>query len=257
MLISRKNVIRGLYPDEVDEELAYKIGIFLGKKFKKIVVGSDMRSSSPELKRFLLKGLLESKITIIDVGVLPTPLIHFCLSKYKIEAGVAVTGSSSPKDYHGFKFLGKASVDLKDVKKIKGTGNDLGDILPQNVEDDYTKVVLSKIKAKKNARVVLDAGNGVAGMIAVKLFQKAEFDVLPLHCEPDLSFPNRSPDLSDLLQLKKKIAEKSAHVGIAYDGDGCKFAILDKNGKAVSVKNETGDAIYDSLKAAEIFSQRI
>jgi phosphomannomutase/phosphoglucomutase len=248
--------IEGKYPDEINEDLAYKIGIFLGKSVKKIVVGCDIRQSSPELKRFLIKGLLENKTNVIDIGIISLPLLKFSISKYKFDAGVMVTGCSSPNDYNGFKIFGNFKIDMKVLKKIKGSYIEIGDIDTINVEDEYTKFILSNVKIKRPLKVVIDAGNGVAGLITVRLFQKAGCEVIPLYCDPDWRFPHHLPDISSLDMLRKKIFENKADIGIIYDGDACKCAILDKNGEKQKIKNKTDDAIYDSLKMAEYFSKR-
>jgi phosphomannomutase/phosphoglucomutase len=237
--------IRGIYPNEINEEFAKKIGkafgTFIGKN-KKIVIGSDCRLSSPSLKQNLIEGLTSTGITVIDIGIVPTPLVIFTVAYYGFDGGVQVTASHNPKEYNGFLFYGKKGIPigqnngLLKIKEIfeKGkfiTGN--GSVTKKNIFTDYKKFVLEKVDIKSSKlKVVVDAGNGVAGIVVPKILKEVGVEVFELFCELDGNFPNREPEPTpeNLGTLRKKVLEINADLGLAYDGDCDRLVAIDEKG---------------------------
>jgi len=248
--IFRAYDIRGIYPTELNEDVAFKIGQAFGTfTHGRIVIGCDTRLSSPALKENLIKGIISTGSDVIDIGMSSTPMTIFATRYLKCDGGVNVTASHNPKEYNGFKLYDKDAVPIsyesgiEDIKKIfeSGefkTGN--GTIIVQNIKEDYIKFLFSNLKVQKplDMSVVVDAGNGVAGLFLSEAFERLGVKVHALYCEPDGNFPNHAPDPSkpeNIEDLQKKVKEINADIGFAYDGDGDRLVVVDKNGKVIHV----------------------
>ncbi len=272
--------VRGVYPTELNEGMAFKIGRSFGKLNPgKIVVGCDVRLSSPSLKRELIKGLLAAGCDVIDVGMVTTPMVLFATVFYRFDGGVSVTASHNPKEYNGFRFNDNRGIPLSyesgisrieklcdKVSAAKGGGT----VYTKNIADDYVKFLASKVKPKTSAgfKVVVDAGNGPAGPVFPKIMRLAGMRVVELFCEPDGNFPNHHPDPSkkeNLVDLQKKVLEEKADVGLATDGDGDRLGVVDEKGNVVEPrkvfailikellrKNPDAKVIYDALASKMI-----
>jgi len=245
MSIFRAYDIRGVYPRELNEELAYRIGLAFGKFLGggRIAVGMDARKSGPALKENLIKGLREMGLEVTDIGMVPTPLLYFAVAKNRMEAGIMITGAHSPKEYNGVKLCGKNGLCLSyetgvgEVEKIVKEGVEAsgreGGIKKMEVENDYLNFVLDKVKFERPLRVVIDAGNGAAGKVSSELFRRLGCEVIELYCEPDGDFPNHHPDplvKETLKDLQRKVVESKADLGIALDGDGDRVSFVDERG---------------------------
>ena len=280
MSIFRAYDIRGVYPTDLNENFAFKIGKAFGTfNPGKIVVGHDTRLSSPKLKDELINGLISTGATVIDIGIVPTPLVLFSTRLLKSDGGICVTASHNPKEYNGFKFNDKNAVPisyesgLSKIEEIfekedfiKGKGK----VIKKNIFDDYIKFILSKIDIKTplDLEIVVDAGNGTAGLIYPKILKKIGLKVHELFCNPDGNFPNHTPDPSqreNLIDLQKKVVEVKADFGFAYDGDGDRLGIVDQNGDVIDnnkifsllIKNalrkkSNSKIVYDALSSRMI-----
>lgn len=261
--------IRGIAGEQITNEIAYKIGLALGVKLtgQKVVVGGDVRLSTPVLKEIIIKALLESGCDVVDIGTVATPVFYYGLKTAKATGGVMVTASHNPAPYNGFKLvLGANPVSEEDILEIKRlveedarvTGEGTLTVMP--ILEEYIAYT-SKLAQKSQLRVVVDAGNGATSEIAPALFKTLGYDVIELYCQPDGSFPNRSPNpaLAENLQgLGKKVLESGASLGVAFDGDGDRVAFVDENGRAVDnddimvllaryyLEKEPGTIIYDA-----------
>ncbi len=261
--------IRGIAGVELTNEIAYKIGRALGVKLtgQKVVVGGDIRLSTPVLKDIMIKALLESGCHVVDIGTVATPVFYYGLKVTQGTGGIMVTASHNPAPYNGFKLvLGENPVseaDILDVKRLveedaQVSGEGTLTVLP--IIDDYIAYT-AKLAQKSQLRVVVDAGNGATSEIAPALFKALGYDVIELYCKPDGHFPNRSPNpaLAENLQgLGKKVLESGANLGVAFDGDGDRVAFVDENGRAVDnddiivllaryyLEKEPGTIIYDA-----------
>ncbi|MCX6821407.1 MAG: phosphomannomutase/phosphoglucomutase [Candidatus Aenigmarchaeota archaeon] len=194
-----------------------------------------------------MKGLLSTNATVIDIGMITSPITMFATRHLKCDGGVIVSASHNPKEYNGFKFYYKDGVPVsyesginkiekifKDEKFSKGEGK----LIKKDVIEDYSDFLLSKINVKKPVRlkIVVDAGNGTTGTIYPKILKKLGIDVVELFCEPDGNFPHHEPNpckVGVLADLQKKVLETKADLGFAFDGDGDRMAVVDEKGKVI------------------------
>jgi len=245
--IFRAYDIRGKYPSEINKDIFFLLGQTIGTKVKRsktgpICVCMDGRLSSDELKNSLINGLLLTGNDVIDIGMLPTPLLYFSLNHLKIANGLMITGSHNPKNYNGVKivldnktlfgnhiaeiYTGMSkNIVIKDVQKgILKKEN--------NILDSYIKNIKSNIKIISNLKIIIDCGNGVTGKVIKKIFDSINIQAEVINEEVDGEFPNHPPDPTDiknLVQLKNKMKERNADIGFAYDGDGDRVIVIDKS----------------------------
>ncbi|MBI4020200.1 MAG: phosphomannomutase/phosphoglucomutase [Candidatus Aenigmarchaeota archaeon] len=259
MSIFKAYDIRGVYPGELDEEMAGKIGLAFGKLFGgAVAVGMDMRLSSPSLKAAFLAGLHANGSRVFDIGVVPTPLVYFAAAFSGFDAAVNVTASHNPKEFNGFKFCRKGGVCLSyetgiaEMEKMVAGASPAKVSVKAETKDlvgDYVRYCLSKAALMKPLKVVIDAGNGTAGIVAPGIFRGLGCDVVEMYCEPDGDFPNHTPDplvKANLRDLQKRVVEAGADLGIAYDGDGDRVGFVDSEGKVI----ESNDAFALFAKSA-------
>ena len=261
MSIFRAYDVRGIYPDQLNGDIAYKIGLAFGKFLGKgiIALGMDVRESGPDLKENLLKGLRESGLKVIDIGIIPTPVLYFTVAFMGLDGGAMITGSHNPKEYNGVKLCGKKGVCLSYetgigkieslVKKGVESPNLEGGLTKKQMESEYINFVTGKVNFKKPLRVVIDAGNGVAGKVSSEIFRKLGCDVIELNCEPDGRFPKHHPDplvRENLRELQAKVKGEKADLGIAYDGDGDRVGFVDEKGE-VFENNKAFGLIIENL----------
>lgn len=257
--------IRGIVPDELDEEGAYRIGRAYAQFLKeissqqqvvsskeiRIVVQSDARPTSPALKEKLIKGLLEEGIKIIDGGLATSPLIHFAINDAEADGGIMITASHVPPPYNGFKLFTKGAVNIgagAGMEKIRDLAINLQsssnpipnnlEVEKRNFEDSYIEFILNKIKDVniKPFKIVIDAGNGMAGLLLPKLIKKLPIEVTPLYFEVDMTFPNHEANPlkeETLVTLQDKVKETGADFGVAFDGDADRIGFVDEKGQVV------------------------
>ena len=267
--------IRGIYEKELTNNLVHHIAKALSTIYKDsndtIVVGRDGRLSSKELANSLISGFLESGKNVIDIGQVPTPLMYFAVNYLKLNSGIIITGSHNPKNYNGLKIImdgyALAGDDIENIyyKILEGKFENFDSkdskIDKISVDEKYIDFILKDIKIKKNLKVAVDAGNGVAGPIALKVYKKLGLDVVDLFCDVDGNFPNHHPNPSDpknLAELALSVREKKCDLGIAFDGDGDRCLILDNLGeilwpdrqmmlysKDILLKNKNSKIVYD------------
>jgi phosphomannomutase/phosphoglucomutase len=247
--IFRAYDIRGIVGQTLDEGVARLIGQAIGtvmreQGLKEIVVGRDGRESGPALSNALIEGLRRTGRDVIDIGLAPTPLVYFGTFHFNTGCGVAVTGSHNPPDYNGFKVViggdtlsGKAVQDLyARIAENRLDGGGGGGLQHLSLTDEYVTRVAGDIQLERKLKVVVDAGNGVAGAVAPQLLEAIGAQVVPLYCEVDGSFPNHHPDpseprnLSDLITF---VARFDADLGLAFDGDGDRLGVVTRQGEIV------------------------
>lgn len=240
----RGTVDKDLTPETV-ELLGKGIGTYIRQHDRKeVVLGRDCRLSSPAFADILTKGLLSTGCTVVDLGVIPTPLLYFAIYYKHKESGVIITGSHNPPEYNGFKIMvGEETLYGPTIQEIYSIIKD-GQFVEQesdsktsyNIIPEYEEYILKDVKLDKKLKVVIDAGNGTAGFVASPMFKKLGCDVVELYCEMDGTFPNHHPDptLPDALQeLIQKVGETQADLGIAYDGDGDRIGVIDDEGNII------------------------
>jgi phosphomannomutase / phosphoglucomutase len=242
MSIYRAYDIRGIYGEEISEDTAEKIGKAYASKIQgKVAVGRDVRLSSPSLSKALIKGILSAGVDVVDVGVVPTPLLYFSIIHLGLDGGIMLTASHNPPEYNGFKICKKGAMTYfgDEIKKIGEDveGGDFregaGKLEERDIVDDYISYVVERISLKRGLRIVLDCANGTAGAVAPRLFRELGCEVIELFSEADGSFPNHPADPtvdSNLRDIIEKVKETGADAGFAYDGDSDRAGFVDESG---------------------------
>jgi phosphomannomutase/phosphoglucomutase len=244
--VFRQYDIRGVVGAQLDSDFVYRLGRSIGtycldRGARTLSLGRDARLSSPGFRDAMARGLLECGCDVIDIGMVPTPLLYFSLFSLPVDGGVMITGSHNPKDQNGFKVcVGKTTIygdEIQRVKEIWKSGRyaeGLGALSQTDVSGQYIDYVASQIsKGHRDVRVVVDAGNGVGGAVGVPLYRRLGFDVVELFCTPDGNFPNHHPDptvVESLEWLTKTVRENGADLGIAYDGDADRIGCVSADG---------------------------
>tara|TARA_R110002110_G_scaffold205066_7_gene416991 strand:+ start:111718 stop:114357 length:2640 start_codon:yes stop_codon:yes gene_type:complete len=246
--IFRAYDIRGNAQSELTDELVVKIGKAIGTiagemDEQTIIVGCDGRSSSPRIKSALIRSLMESGRDVIDIDLVPTPLMYFATRHLECGSGVMVTGSHNPAQDNGLKIvLNQHTIAAGGIQQIRdrvvdgdfSKGN--GRMIREDVIAPYMDAVMQDIAIAVPLKIVIDAGNGATSNIAPKLFEELGCEVIPLYCEIDGSFPNHAPDTSDennLAELCAMVEKEDADFGVAFDGDGDRLAIVTSSGRIV------------------------
>ena len=244
--------IRGIYPNQINGEVAYKIGLALGGylKPKTIAIGRDMRSSSDELADQLIHGITDYGADVIDIGLCSTDGLYFAVGKYEYDGGIMITASHNPKEYTGFKICRKEAIPLSgqeglgDILKSIQADDFLaktpekGNIIRKDISDEYAAHCLSFIDISKIKpfKIVIDAGNGMAGLTLPPALKNLPLEIDQLYFDLDGNFPNHpaSPiELENLVDLQKRIAELKADFGVAFDGDADRMFLVDKAGTPI------------------------
>lgn len=250
MSIFREYDIRGIFEKELNKEIVFNIGVNIANEIKSkcensIAIGYDARSHSPILFEWLCKGIaFNSDIAIYDMGMIPTPVAYFALYNFKsLHSSIMITGSHNPKEYNGFKItLKKEPFYGKNIRKLgenilknkipfKETKPNISNI---NALEKYIDFLTSHFANLKNFRekIAIDCGNGVAGLAIKNVLDNLNISYLPLYFEPDGTFPNHHPDPSEeknLMHLKNAMKENDINIGIAFDGDADRLALISKN----------------------------
>jgi len=210
-----------------------------------IGTGRDGRLSGPDLIDGLTAGLRKAGRNVIDIGMVPTPVVYFGTYHLRTGCGIAVTGSHNPPDYNGFKVMvggttlsGDAITDLyaRIADDRLHTADASGNLSHRDIAEDYVSRIASDVQMDRRLKVVVDAGNGVAGVLGPRVLEAIGAEVVPLYCEIDGHFPNHHPDpsephnLEDLVQMVQRL---DADLGIAFDGDGDRLGVVTKDGENI------------------------
>ena len=248
--IFRAYDIRGIVDETLTEESVYYIGRALGAEAanrgqKTVIVARDGRHSSAALSSAVSKGLLESGRNVLDIGLVPTPLLYFATHHLSASSGVMVTGSHNPPEYNGLKMVldGEAlsGVAIQNLRNRIADGNltsGHGSIESSEIIPEYIRSMKNRMKAlcDNGLKVVVDCGNGVSGIVAPKVLRALGHEVIELYCKVDGNFPNHHPDPSQPENLKNLIGtviDKNADLGIAFDGDGDRLGVIDGRGRII------------------------
>ncbi len=242
--------IRGIYPTELDEDSAYSIGLGFGTHIKRMgkttcVVGHDNRNSREVLTNALIKGITETGINVIYLGLCTTPMYYYACIKLQVYSGVMVTASHNPKDDNGFKFAFDENgnckgQEIQDFLKEIQEGNfehGQGTIQNYDITNDYIELFKNNLHfGPRRVKAVIDPGNGTTGIIARKIYEQFPIDLEFINEESDGNFPNHHPDPcveKNLEQLKQKVLETHADVGIGFDGDGDRLGVISETAKFI------------------------
>ena len=246
----REYDIRGVWGKDINEEVSYLIGRAFGSKLKRLgkletIVGYDNRYSSPTIEKNLVKGITESGVNVVRLGLVTTPMYYYSWDLLNIKCGLMITASHNPKDDNGFKFsyngihnaYGKSTLELYEMIINNDFENGEGTVRDVDIREDYIKMITDNIKlGDHKIKVVYDCGNGTTAIVADDIFNhfKDKIDLVPLFNTSDSNFPNHHPDPAveeNLELLKEKVLETNASVGIAFDGDGDRVGVVTNTGK--------------------------
>lgn len=248
--IFRAYDIRGIVGKTLTHEVVYNIGRSLGTDAKNhgvttIVVGRDGRTSSPGLANALSKGIAAAGCHVLDIGMVPTPVLYFVAQHTEGRSGVVITGSHNPADYNGLKMVingetlaGDRIQQLRQCIEQQAYATGPAGSIEQNqsVAHEYIGTIADSIRVNKPMVIVLDCGNGVAGELGPALLKTLGCEVIELFCDIDGTFPNHHPDPSkpeNLFELIETVKHYKADLGIAFDGDGDRLGVVDSNGKII------------------------
>ena len=248
--VFREYDIRGIVETDFDDAFVTDLGrgyaTLLYRAGKKdITLGRDCRLSSPSLRARLLEGLIESGINVVDVGVVPTPLLYFSVLHWKMDGGVMITGSHNAAEYNGFKLgVGPTTIfgaEIQNLRRIVETrdfvrGASPGRLAEKPIVPEYGEFIRSQFKLRSGMRVAVDGGNGCGGVVAVPLMKQLGLEVTELFVEMDGRFPNHHPDPTveaNMRHLQDAVKKDRAEIGIAYDGDADRVGAIDENGRIV------------------------
>jgi phosphomannomutase/phosphoglucomutase len=246
--IFREYDIRGVADSELlspdIEQLGLGLGTYLQRQAgRKINVGRDCRISSTRLRDALVKGLLASGCDVTDIGVVPTPVLYYSAQKLKADGAVMITGSHNPSEYNGFKTVcGSGTLHgetIQDVRRLidkQDFERGAGRAATVDVVTPYVDEIASQFQLKRRVKLVADAGNGTAGPVIHRIFDKINVDVTELFFEMDGKFPNHHPDPTvpaNLFNLIENVRVTGADLGIAFDGDADRIGAVDEHGNVI------------------------
>ena len=247
--IFREYDIRGISTQDIHDDFAYQLGkafslLLAADESRPIAIAHDARISSPSLHRAIISGLVHMGCQVLDLGMVPSPLAYFATFRCNTAGCIVVTASHNPSEYNGFKFmLGQESLHGARIQALaQSMQHDIPEASTQgictyrDIQPMYERFVLDDCPLAHPLKIVIDAGNGPTGLIAAPLFRRMGCEVTELYCEPDGLFPNHHPDPSveeNLSDLKKKVLEVRADIGLAFDGDGDRLGVVDNQGRMI------------------------
>lgn len=251
--IFRAYDIRGVVGKELSEAVYEVLGraagtLFRNKQSKSIVVGHDARLTSPAFAAAYMRGLQAVGCDVIDIGMVPTPVMYFAVDHLKADGGAVITASHNPPEFNGLKMrhyepqyggVPFSSEEVQEVGRIAISGqfaSGQGSYRKVSVDDAYVEHIAALVTLPRSLKVVVDGGNGVAGPLGVRVFERLGCEVVPLFIEPDGTFPNHHPDPlkeKNMQDLKRVVRETGAELGIGLDGDGDRLGVIDDQGNMV------------------------
>lgn len=257
--------IRGLVDVDFDAEWVHRLGLacgalFLSRGQKTAVVGRDCRASSAEYAQALIRGLNETGVSAIDIGMVPTPFVYYAVKRYDTKAGIMVTASHNPSEYNGFKIWSGEStiynegIDGLRIAMLEGNfPSGSGSVEKRDIFPVYLEEVIRRVAPVRPLKVVVDGGNGAGGEYCANMLERLGMRVIRLFCEPDGSFPNHHPDPvveANMVQLQARVLAEKADLGIGLDGDGDRIGAVDEQGRLLF-----GDELL-ALYAREVLSRK-
>ncbi|WP_455209407.1 phosphomannomutase/phosphoglucomutase [Kaarinaea lacus] len=265
--------IRGIVNETLTEDAIYQIGLAFGSEAaarneQTIYVARDGRLSGPALLKAFTQGLLASGRDVVDIGMVPTPVLYFAAYQMGTGSGVMLTGSHNPPNYNGLKMvIGGTTLSGNDIQELrqriesKSLVSGSGNYETRDVVQQYIERVTSDVKLARNMKVIVDCGNGVPGAVAPELLRSLGCEVTEMYCDVDGNFPNHHPDPSkpeNLEDLKQALANSGADIGLAFDGDGDRLGVITPQGEVIwadrqlmlyardiLARNPGGDIIFD------------
>ena len=246
--IFREYDIRGVVDKDLTDDVVRNIGRGFGTYVrrhggKSMTLGGDVRHSTDRFRALITEGALSTGLDVVDIGMVPTPVLYYSLYVLPVDGSIMITGSHNPPDMNGFKLnLGKDSVYGEEIQKIRQIieAGDFeegsGSVSSADILEQYKSAVRERISLERPLKVVADCGNGCGSLVAVELLRDIGCEVISLFCEPDGDFPNHHPDptvLEYITDLIAAVKEHGADIGIGYDGDADRVGVVDENGEVV------------------------
>jgi phosphomannomutase/phosphoglucomutase len=261
--IFRKYDIRGKADRDLTDDFARSLGRALATMLQRdrarvstgesgatsrptCAVGRDCRLTSPRIHAAFVDGIAQTGVDVLDVGVVPTPVLYFATHHFATSGGAMITGSHNPPEENGFKVLrGTATLYGEDIQALRSTierrdfhePDERGTAVERDATGPYLDYAAGHLQlGARRTRVAVDAGNGAGGPTAVALYERLGFDVIPVYCEMDGSFPNHHPDpivAANLADLRARVASEGAEIGIALDGDADRLGVIDGEGRVI------------------------
>ncbi|MFL0811154.1 MAG: phosphomannomutase/phosphoglucomutase [Agarilytica sp.] len=282
-VIFRAYDIRGIAKDQISRELSLKIGQALGSEAidhgqETIIVARDARLSSPTLAEYLIRGILSTGCNVLNIGTVPTPLLYFATNTLKeSQSGIMVTASHNPKEYNGYKVVMNGKIrsddDIKAIRRrilSKDIYSGEGEEKKYDIVPEYVDTIFSDVALAGDVSIVIDAGHGVTGVVAPRLFEELGCSVTPMLCDLDGNFPQHNPDPSvekNLQLLIAKVKETGADIGVAFDGDGDRLVVVTPKGeiiwpdqllmmfaKDIVSRNPGADVVFDVKSTRQLAS---
>ena len=282
--IFRAYDIRGIADEDLTDDTVELIGKAYGtsmvqKGHRLVSLGRDVRLSSERIKNALARGMLSSGLDVVDIGVVPTPVLYFSIVQLQTDGGVMVTGSHNPIEFNGLKLnegllsiYGDQIQDLRRIIERREFRTGKGQLSAKEVVSDYKQMLKERIHIHRSFKLVIDAGNGTAGPIAPEVYEEMGCEVIRLYCEPDGTFPNHMPDptvLKYIKDLRDKVKLEKADFGLGYDGDSDRIGVIDERGRVVFAdqilallardvlsRNQGGKVIFD-VKCSQLLPEEI
>jgi phosphomannomutase len=251
MSIFKAYDIRGKYPTEINEEISGKIAKAFCQKFnsKTIVVGMDMRLSSPSISKELIKSLINQGTKVINIGLVSTPVFYFAVNHLKADSGLMITASHNPKEYNGIKLVkdqakpihynnGIKEIEELVLKNEFKESENIGSESKIDIEKEYLEHIKNLTpKNIKKFKIVADYGNGMNAITTKKLLESMNVELINMYDKVDGTFPNHEANPlkeETLIDLQKKVIESKSDIGFAFDGDGDRMVIIDEQGGIIS-----------------------
>ena len=276
--IFREYDVRGLVDRDLNEAVVYELGLAIGtyaaqKGVKTMTVGRDCRLSSESYANAVMKGIGETGVHIIDIGLCATPMLYFSIRHLQTEGGVMVTGSHNPPDFNGFKICvgpdtiyGEDIQDLRRIMEAKAYAKGRGSHRTESVTVPYQDYLFQNVRIKSDLHIVVDGGNGTGGLFALPIFRRFGCGITDIFCDPDGRFPNHFPDPTipdNLRELIRLVKSEKADAGIAYDGDADRLGVISDTGDVLwgdellllfsryILEKEPGAAIIGEVKCSQ------
>ncbi|MCK9196805.1 MAG: phosphomannomutase/phosphoglucomutase [Syntrophales bacterium] len=277
--VFREYDVRGLVDKDLTSDFVYHLGRAIGTYarrhgVKTMTVGRDCRLSSESYAETIGRGISDTGISIIDIGLCATPMLYFSIRHFQVDGGIMVTGSHNPPDFNGFKIcIGPDTIygdDIQELRRIMEKGSydpvRAGDVSAGDITLTYQDYLVRNVVVREGLNIVVDAGNGTGGLFALPIFRRLGCRITELYCEPDGHFPNHHPDPTvpeNLKELISLVKEKKADAGIAFDGDADRLGIITDQGNILwgdeilllfsrsILKKNPGAAIIGEVKCSQ------
>ncbi len=285
MSIFKAYDIRGIYPSELDERIARKIGWAIAKflKVRRLLVGRDVRISSPAISAAAIEGIRAAGADVTDIGLVTTPMCYFATGRLEFDGSLMVTASHNPPEYNGFKLCREKAISLSEdtgIRQIERLcaactevpGGCTGKLETIDIQAEYVAHVAKFIGNIKPLRVCVDTANGSVGTVFPRLSVRLPIKVTELFFEPDGSFPNHGPNPmkdENVASLRKAIVDTQSDFGVAFDGDGDRCLFFDEMGRRVPsdfitallarelLSREAGAAVVYDLRSSDVVPEEI